>query len=58
MILYNKIKLVQCHMQIGMSLFKTRDFWSTKAGDNEEYDLGCLAVGDVDNKQDGGSNIF
>ena len=37
-----------------MSLFKTRDYWSTKAGDNEEYDLGCLAVGDVDNKQDGG----
>ena len=32
-----------------MSLFKARDWWATKAGDDEVFDLGCFTVGNVDN---------
>ena len=32
-----------------MSLFKARDWWSVTLGDGEEFDQGCLCVGDVDN---------
>jgi hypothetical protein len=32
-----------------MSVFQLHDFWSTKVGDNEEYDIGCMAIGNVDN---------
>ncbi|EDV26341.1 uncharacterized protein TRIADDRAFT_22294 [Trichoplax adhaerens] len=35
-----------------MSLFKARDWWSTTAGDNEEYDTGCLCVANIDNSPD------
>lgn len=32
-----------------MSLFKARDWWSTYAGSDEEFDLGCLCVANIDN---------
>lgn len=32
-----------------MSLFKARDWWSTWAGNGEDFDLGCLCVANIDN---------
>lgn len=32
-----------------MSLFKTREWWSTVVGNKEEFDQGCLCVANVDN---------
>ncbi|KAJ7322649.1 hypothetical protein JRQ81_018936 [Phrynocephalus forsythii] len=32
-----------------MSLFKTREWWSTMVGNKEEFDQGCLCVANVDN---------
>ena len=40
-----------------MSLFKARDWWATTAGDEEEYDLGCLCVANVDNSSSGFGKI-
>lgn len=40
-----------------MSIFKTREWWSTSCGDGEEFDHGCLAVGNVDNAADGSIKI-
>jgi Bardet-Biedl syndrome 9 protein len=40
-----------------MSLFKTREWWSTACGNGEEFDHGSLAVGNVDDAHDGGSKI-
>ena len=37
----------------GMSLFKARDWWATVLGEGEEFDQGCLCVGDVDNSGTG-----
>lgn len=36
-----------------MSLFKARDWWSSVLGEGEEFDQGCLCVGDVDNSGSG-----
>lgn len=36
-----------------MSLFKARDWWSATLGEGEEFDHGCLCVGDVDNSGTG-----
>jgi Bardet-Biedl syndrome 9 protein len=33
-----------------MSLFRARDWWSTKCGYEEEFDKGCMVVGNVDNQ--------
>ena len=35
---------------VAMSLFKARDFWSTVVGEDEEFDVGCICVADIDNK--------
>lgn len=32
-----------------MSLFKARDWWSTWAGSEEDFDQGCLCVANIDN---------
>ncbi|KAJ8354262.1 hypothetical protein SKAU_G00218290, partial [Synaphobranchus kaupii] len=40
-----------------MSLFKARDWWSTTLGEGEEFDQGCLCVGDVDNSGSGHDKI-
>ena len=40
-----------------MSLFKTREWWSTTCGISEEFDQGCMAIGNVDESRDGGSKI-
>lgn len=36
-----------------MSLFKAREWWSTVSGYEEFHDLGCLAVGNLDNVPSG-----
>ncbi|KAK2521345.1 Bbs9 [Columba livia] len=41
-----------------MSLFKARDWWSTTLGEKEEFDQGCLCVGDVDNSGSGQDKII
>ncbi|XP_047455587.1 protein PTHB1 isoform X2 [Mugil cephalus] len=40
-----------------MSLFKARDWWSTALGEGEEFDQGCLCVGDVDNSGTGHDKV-
>ena len=40
-----------------MSLFRAREWWSTTCGDNEEFDQACLAVGNVDDAEDGEAKI-
>uniref|UniRef100_A0A1A7YUI9 Bardet-Biedl syndrome 9 n=1 Tax=Iconisemion striatum TaxID=60296 RepID=A0A1A7YUI9_9TELE len=41
-----------------MSLFKARDWWSGTLGEGEEFDQGCLCVGDVDNSGTGHDKII
>lgn len=41
-----------------MSLFKARDWWSTVLGEKEEFDQGCLCLGDVDNTGSGQDKII
>uniref|UniRef100_A0A7N8XBG6 Bardet-Biedl syndrome 9 n=1 Tax=Mastacembelus armatus TaxID=205130 RepID=A0A7N8XBG6_9TELE len=40
-----------------MSLFKARDWWSAVLGEGEEFDQGCLCVGDVDNSGTGHDKV-
>eukprot|EP01006_Ploeotia_vitrea_P029213 TRINITY_DN61798_c0_g1_i1.p1 TRINITY_DN61798_c0_g1~~TRINITY_DN61798_c0_g1_i1.p1 ORF type:complete len:865 (-),score=120.59 TRINITY_DN61798_c0_g1_i1:1500-4094(-) len=40
------------------SLFKARDFWSTKCGNGEEYDKKSLVVANIDNDQNGSEKII
>uniref|UniRef100_UPI0037E8D519 protein PTHB1 n=1 Tax=Semicossyphus pulcher TaxID=241346 RepID=UPI0037E8D519 len=40
-----------------MSLFKARDWWSAALGEGEEFDQGCLCVGDVDNSGSGHDKV-
>ncbi|KAM8735062.1 protein PTHB1 isoform 1-T1 [Acanthopagrus schlegelii] len=40
-----------------MSLFKARDWWSAVLGKGEEFDQGCLCVGDVDNSGSGHDKV-
>lgn len=42
-----------CPVGGAMSLFKARDWWSAALGEGEEFDQGCLCVGDVDNSGTG-----
>lgn len=44
---------VQWFFSVTMSLFKARDWWSATLGEGEEFDQGCLCVGDVDNSGTG-----
>ena len=32
-----------------MSVFQLHDFWSTKVGNDEEFDIGAMAIGNLDN---------
>ena len=41
-----------------MSLFKARDWWSTTVGEDEEFDLGCLCVANIDNASDELGRLF
>ena len=36
-----------------MSLFKAREWWGTVSGYEEFHDLGCLALGNLDNSSAG-----
>mmetsp|Transcript_24838 Transcript_24838/g.59115 ORF Transcript_24838/g.59115 Transcript_24838/m.59115 type:complete len:829 (+) Transcript_24838:232-2718(+) len=40
-----------------MSVFKAREWWGTKIGDDEELDGACFAVGNVDNEDSGASKL-
>nr|XP_057909015.1 protein PTHB1 isoform X3 [Doryrhamphus excisus] len=40
-----------------MSLFKARDWWSAALGEGEEFDQGCICVGDVDNSGTGHDKV-
>jgi Bardet-Biedl syndrome 9 protein len=42
-----------------MSLFKAREWWSTKCGSSadEEFVKGALAVGNVDNEKNGNNKV-
>ncbi|KAH9495744.1 Protein PTHB1 [Bulinus truncatus] len=41
-----------------MSLFKTRDWWATSVGEEEEFDQGCLCTGNIDNDTSGFDKII
>eukprot|EP00959_Pyramimonas_sp_CCMP1952_P126219 2639646-Pyramimonas_sp.AAC.1 len=36
-----------------MSLFKARDWWRVNCGNEEEFDVGCICTGNVDNDPSG-----
>eukprot|EP00903_Cladosiphon_okamuranus_P007654 g7422.t1 len=40
-----------------MSLFRAREWWSTKLGEGEEFDRGSMAVGNVDNDTSGSVKV-
>lgn len=40
-----------------MSLFRAREWWSAKLGDDEEFDRGSMALGNVDNNADGSVKV-
>lgn len=40
-----------------MSLFQAREWWSAQAGQDEEFDVGCLCVANVDNEPSGSNKI-
>ena len=35
-----------------MSVFQIKDWWSTKVSEGEEFDVGCLQIGNIDNSPD------
>mmetsp|Transcript_49656 Transcript_49656/g.142028 ORF Transcript_49656/g.142028 Transcript_49656/m.142028 type:complete len:870 (+) Transcript_49656:124-2733(+) len=41
-----------------MSLFQAREWWSTQAGQDEEFDAGCLCVANIDNEPGGTNKII
>lgn len=41
-----------------MSLFKTRDWWSITVGEEEEFNNGCLCIGNIDNDPNGYDKII
>lgn len=40
-----------------MSVFQLQDWWSVKVADNEEFDHGCLIVGNIDNSSPAADKI-
>jgi Bardet-Biedl syndrome 9 protein len=41
-----------------MSLFQAREWWSAQAGQEEEFDSGCLCIANVDNEPGGTNKII
>eukprot|EP00794_Sanderia_malayensis_P017473 gene17473-19220_t len=41
-----------------MSLFQAREWWSTWAGSEEEFDKGCLCISNIDNSLEGQDKII
>eukprot|EP00742_Colponemidia_sp_Colp-10_P002939 GILJ01003136.1.p1 GENE.GILJ01003136.1~~GILJ01003136.1.p1 ORF type:complete len:868 (-),score=153.08 GILJ01003136.1:19-2622(-) len=41
-----------------MSLFQAREWWSTRAGTDEEYDRGSVCVGNIDNAADNAQKVI
>mmetsp|Transcript_15360 Transcript_15360/g.31875 ORF Transcript_15360/g.31875 Transcript_15360/m.31875 type:complete len:870 (-) Transcript_15360:93-2702(-) len=41
-----------------MSLFQAREWWCTQAGQDEEFDTGCLCVANIDNEPGGTNKII
>lgn len=44
-----------CRDFVNMSLFKARDWWNTKVGGDEDFDIGCMCIGNF-NTNDGDQN--
>mmetsp|Transcript_20767 Transcript_20767/g.45693 ORF Transcript_20767/g.45693 Transcript_20767/m.45693 type:complete len:862 (-) Transcript_20767:203-2788(-) len=40
-----------------MSLFQAREWWGTQAGQDEDFDVGCLCVANIDNEPGGKNKI-
>jgi hypothetical protein len=42
-----------------MSLFSSREWWSTRLGTGEEFDQGSIAIANIDNDPNGnGEQVF
>lgn len=41
-----------------MSLFQAREWWSAQAGQDEQFDVGCLCVANIDNEPGGVNKII
>lgn len=41
-----------------MSLFQAREWWSVQAGQDEEFDSGCMCVANIDNEPGGANKII
>jgi len=41
-----------------MSLFQARDWWSVQGSEEEEFDVGCLCVANIDNEPNGANKII
>mmetsp|Transcript_80274 Transcript_80274/g.260005 ORF Transcript_80274/g.260005 Transcript_80274/m.260005 type:complete len:873 (-) Transcript_80274:89-2707(-) len=41
-----------------MSLFQAREWWSTQSGQDEDFDVGCLCVANIDNEPGGTNKII
>lgn len=41
-----------------MSLFQARDYWSVQVSQDEEFDVGCLCVANIDNEPSGANKII
>eukprot|EP00746_Dinoflagellata_sp_MGD_P022428 gnl/MRDRNA2_/MRDRNA2_152475_c0_seq1.p1 gnl/MRDRNA2_/MRDRNA2_152475_c0~~gnl/MRDRNA2_/MRDRNA2_152475_c0_seq1.p1 ORF type:complete len:868 (-),score=140.42 gnl/MRDRNA2_/MRDRNA2_152475_c0_seq1:11-2614(-) len=41
-----------------MSLFQAREWWSAQAGQEEEFDTGCMCVANIDNEPGGANKII
>ena len=40
-----------------MSVFQLNDWWSVRMSDGEEFDRGCMVVGNVDNANPPAGNL-
>ena len=41
-----------------MSVFQVKDWWSTKVSEGEEFDVGCMMIGNIDNAPDRSNKII
>lgn len=41
-----------------MSLFQAREWWCAQAGQDEEFDTGCLCIANIDNEPSGAAKII
>ncbi len=41
-----------------MSVFRLQEWWTVKVADDEEFDNGCLILGNIDNSPSDTSKIY